>query len=352
MLSNCQNNKSTISQWVRAVLLDGIRVKNSTSTTEEYTNRKCCVVCQDYGVVCRETSPIAGKSPRHCYLPVRKFPCNCCLRRNCQLHKPHSNLFAPSDSCTQHNARPNGMAPAGPVYSAACKIVDNWRRSYSSPAICLSKHRKPRIRTVWNFCRASMCWARATPKTFPIQRRHMAVRSVSTSIDTSLHRCQSIYHQQTLNSDFFFHHTAKILFRIEGVRGVFFGGDFITVSKQEDAEWGVLKPEIFATIMDFFASGLPLVHDSKPNADTQINDDDDETVMMIKELLDSRIRPTVQEDGGDIVFMGYNDGIVQLKLQVQLTIRASNGFDPFIHSNQCFLFFCWCLIAGFMYVMS
>lgn len=152
--------------------------------------------------------------------------------------------------------------------------------------------------------------------------------------------------------NFFFHHTAKILFRIEGVRGVFFGGDFITVSKQEDAEWGVLKPEIFATIMDFFASGLPLVHDSKPNADTQINDDDDETVMMIKELLDSRIRPTVQEDGGDIVFMGYNDGIVQLKLQVQLTIRASNGFDPFIHSNQCFLFFCWCLIAGFMYVMS
>lgn len=100
------------------------------------------------------------------------------------------------------------------------------------------------------------------------------------------------------------------------MRGVFFGGDFITVSKQEDAEWGVLKPEIFATIMDFFASGLPLVHDSKPNADTQINDDDDETVMMIKELLDSRIRPTVQEDGGDIVFMGYNDGIVQLKLQV------------------------------------
>lgn len=122
------------------------------------------------------------------------------------------------------------------------------------------------------------------------------------------------------------------------MRGVFFGGDFITVSKQEDAEWGVLKPEIFATIMDFFASGLPLVHDSKPNADTQINDDDDETVMMIKELLDSRIRPTVQEDGGDIVFMGYNDGIVQLKLQVQLTIRASNGFAPFIHSNQCFFF--------------
>lgn len=76
-----------------------------------------------------------------------------------------------------------------------------------------------------------------------------------------------------------------------------------------------MKPEIFAVIMDFFASGLPIVHEHSPNADTLINDDDDETVMMIKELLDSRIRPTVQEDGGDIIFMGYEDGIVKLKMQ-------------------------------------
>ena len=58
-----------------------------------------------------------------------------------------------------------------------------------------------------------------------------------------------------------------------------------------------------------------LVSEHSPNADTQINDDDDETVMMIKELLDSRIRPTVQEDGGDIIFLGYEDGIVKLKMQ-------------------------------------
>lgn len=108
---------------------------------------------------------------------------------------------------------------------------------------------------------------------------------------------------------------AKLLFRIEGVRGVFFGGDFITVSKQEDAEWRIMKPEIFAVIMDFFASGLPIVHEHSPNADTAIHEDDDETVQMIKELLDSRIRPTVQEDGGDIIFMGYEDGIVKLKMQ-------------------------------------
>lgn len=110
---------------------------------------------------------------------------------------------------------------------------------------------------------------------------------------------------------------AKLLFRIEGVRSVFFGGEFITVSKMEDAEWRIIKPEIFAVIMDFFASGLPLVLEGKTqNADTEINEDDDETVMMIKELLDSRIRPTVQEDGGDIIFMGFEDGIVKLKMQV------------------------------------
>ncbi|KAL5277780.1 NFU1 family protein [Megaselia abdita] len=108
---------------------------------------------------------------------------------------------------------------------------------------------------------------------------------------------------------------AKLLFRIDGVKGVFFGGDFITISKQEDAEWGVIKAEIFAVIMDFFSSGLPIVTNAQPNSDTQINDDDDETVMMIKELLDSKIRPTVQEDGGDIIFMAYENGVVKLKMQ-------------------------------------
>jgi len=109
---------------------------------------------------------------------------------------------------------------------------------------------------------------------------------------------------------------AKLLFRIDGVKGVFLGPDFITVSKTDDeVEWKVLKPEIFATIMDFFASNLPVLSEAKPNPDTQINEDDDEVVQMIKEILDSRIRPTVQEDGGDITFMGYEDGVVKLKMQ-------------------------------------
>ena len=90
---------------------------------------------------------------------------------------------------------------------------------------------------------------------------------------------------------------AKLLFRIDGVKSVFFGPEFITITKldSDSAEWSTMKPEIYATIMDFFASGLPIVHeDAVPSADTEIYDDDSDTVAMIKELLDTRIRPTVQ----------------------------------------------------------
>ncbi|KAF4519590.1 hypothetical protein B566_EDAN003757 [Ephemera danica] len=124
---------------------------------------------------------------------------------------------------------------------------------------------------------------------------------------------------------------AKLLFRIDGVKAVFFGPDFITITKiDDDIDWKVVKPEIFAVIMDFFASNLPIVTEAQPASDTlvtfctEITEDDDETVQMIKELLDTRIRPTVQEDGGDIVFMGFKDGIVQLKMQGSCTSCPSS----------------------------
>ncbi|CAD1477655.1 unnamed protein product, partial [Heterotrigona itama] len=118
---------------------------------------------------------------------------------------------------------------------------------------------------------------------------------------------------------------AKMLFRIDGVKSVFFGPDFITVTKSdEDVEWKLLKPEIFAVVMDFFATGLPILTDEQPAADTQISEDDSEIVQMIKELLDTRIRPTVQEDGGDIVFMGFEEGIVKLKMQGSCTSCPSS----------------------------
>nr|CAG4637201.1 EOG090X0A0R [Ceriodaphnia reticulata] len=120
---------------------------------------------------------------------------------------------------------------------------------------------------------------------------------------------------------------AKLLFRIEGVKSVFLGPDFITITKiDEETEWQTIKPEVFATIMDFFTSGLPVINEgaTKDNENTTGNEEDDETVMMIKELLDSRIRPTVQEDGGDLEFKSFKDGIVYLKLQGSCTSCPSS----------------------------
>ncbi|XP_021963239.1 NFU1 iron-sulfur cluster scaffold homolog, mitochondrial [Folsomia candida] len=125
---------------------------------------------------------------------------------------------------------------------------------------------------------------------------------------------------------------AKMLFRIEGVRSVFFGGDFITVTRvDEEVDWRLLKPEIYATIMDFFASGLPVVTEgaSEPGSTSQQatsgdEEEDNETVALIKELLDSRIRPTVQEDGGDIQFVEFKDGIVKLIMQGSCTSCPSS----------------------------
>lgn len=120
---------------------------------------------------------------------------------------------------------------------------------------------------------------------------------------------------------------AKQLFHIEGVKAVFFGPDFITVTKvDEDVEWKLLKPEIFATIMDFFVRNEPIMNEaSQPATDTQINADDDEVVQMIKELLETRIRPIVQEDGGDIVYMGFEEGILKLKMQGSCTNCPSSA---------------------------
>jgi len=108
----------------------------------------------------------------------------------------------------------------------------------------------------------------------------------------------------------------KQLMKINGTNRVFLGRTFISVTKNEDIKWEHMKPHIFATIMDFYAEGTPVVVDAPQQHDTTILDTDDEVVALIKELLETRIRPAVQEDGGDIFYISFDEesGIVSLQL--------------------------------------
>ncbi len=110
---------------------------------------------------------------------------------------------------------------------------------------------------------------------------------------------------------------AQRLFSIEGVSGVFFGSDFVTVTK-DTGEWQHLKPAILGAIMEHFVSGRPLMEgrNSIPLDEGEFFEPEEaETVATIKELLDTRIRPAVAGDGGDITFRGYKDGTVFLAMK-------------------------------------
>ena len=107
---------------------------------------------------------------------------------------------------------------------------------------------------------------------------------------------------------------ARRLFQIDGVRGVFLGGDFVAVTKEESLDWFALKPSILAGIMEHFASGMPVV-EADENAGEASDEEDDEVVKQIKQLLDTRVRPAVAMDGGDIVFQGFDDGVVTLQMR-------------------------------------
>lgn len=109
---------------------------------------------------------------------------------------------------------------------------------------------------------------------------------------------------------------ARRLFQIEGVTGVFFGGDFVSVSKSDDADWQSLKPVILGVIMEHFVAGHPLLlEEAAQTVDEEDDGADAEIVAQIKELLDTRVRPAVAQDGGDITYRGFHNGIVMLQLQ-------------------------------------
>ncbi|MBL8590062.1 MAG: NifU family protein [Methylobacteriaceae bacterium] len=110
---------------------------------------------------------------------------------------------------------------------------------------------------------------------------------------------------------------ARALFAIDGVDGVFFGADFVTVSKAS-GEWQHLKPAILGAIMEHFVSGQPLVEGGAQDDDAEdefFEPGDADTVAAIKELLDTRVRPAVAGDGGDITFRGFKDGVVYLAMK-------------------------------------
>jgi Fe-S cluster biogenesis protein NfuA len=111
---------------------------------------------------------------------------------------------------------------------------------------------------------------------------------------------------------------AARLFEVEGVTGVFLGSDFISVTKG-DAEWPHIRPAILGAIMEHYMSGAPVVgsgsFDADGDGDEQYDPKDEETVQTIKELLDTRVRPAVANDGGDITFHGFRDGVVYLHMR-------------------------------------
>jgi Fe-S cluster biogenesis protein NfuA len=113
---------------------------------------------------------------------------------------------------------------------------------------------------------------------------------------------------------------ATRLLNVDGVVSVFYGPDFVTCSKDESYAWSILKPEVFAILMEHFSSGAPLFKEGSESSgaeDTRVLDTDSEVVAMIKELLETRVRPAIMEDGGDIEYKGFDEetGLVMLKLK-------------------------------------
>jgi len=111
---------------------------------------------------------------------------------------------------------------------------------------------------------------------------------------------------------------AQRIFDVSGVTGVFFGNDFVTVTKAESVDWDHIKPAILGAVMEHYQSGAPVMNEAGPDASSghaSHSGEDEEVVGQIKELLDTRVRPAVAQDGGDITFHGFERGVVYLHMQ-------------------------------------
>ncbi len=110
---------------------------------------------------------------------------------------------------------------------------------------------------------------------------------------------------------------ANRLLRIEGVNSVFFGEDFVSVTKNAISEWDKLKPVVLGTLLEHFIAGLPIINDfsAEPAETNSKLDSGDPIIQQIKEIIDTRVRPSVAMDGGDISFESFEEGVVYLKLK-------------------------------------
>jgi Fe-S cluster biogenesis protein NfuA len=128
---------------------------------------------------------------------------------------------------------------------------------------------------------------------------------------------------------------AAKLFTVDGIQGVFFGKDFITLTKKDDEEWELLKPEALVIMMDHFVAGLTAINDTKLNK-SQDYSDLGEVEKQIVEIIETRVRPAVAQDGGDIVYKGFKAGIVQLELYGSCsgcpssTVTLKNGIESML----------------------
>ncbi|KAJ2881161.1 hypothetical protein GGI21_000644 [Coemansia aciculifera] len=121
---------------------------------------------------------------------------------------------------------------------------------------------------------------------------------------------------------------ATRLFAIEGVKGIMYGSDFVTVRKDSDHPWQLMKPDIYAAIMDHFSSGRALIREDSISDGTSTGAaevEDSEIVSEIKELLESRVRPAIQEDGGDLDFVSFDEGSGIVKIRLRGACRGCSS---------------------------
>lgn len=105
---------------------------------------------------------------------------------------------------------------------------------------------------------------------------------------------------------------AQTIFNVKGIKSVFFARDFVTVTKQADQDWSYLKPLMLSCIMDHFMAGFPAVLETVERSATNVSDD--EITKQIKEIIETKVRPAVAQDGGDITFKEFKDGVVYLEM--------------------------------------